>query len=303
MNIEDQDFDRDKLFIGSLCKRGHNWNCTGGSLRTIKKRACVECGRITVKQWKEDNSDKYQELRKKYADRYNNLEETKEYKRQHYKANAERYRENHRLQYIANKEAHSAKGKEYYEKNRDNILEYYKKYRAKNRHRLVQISKDYYAENKQVLLKQNKEYREKNREVISERRKLYRQSARAKFIKRAADNRRKSNRSNNRSVSYSTEELKIHLDKFNQQCCYCGTSLDLESRRSWCLDHFIPIAKGGSDCLNNLVPSCHHCNSSKQDRDPWEWYQRHPEFKKSRWAKLLKLINKTQATYNQMPLF
>jgi hypothetical protein len=300
---ENQDFDKGKLFIGSLCKRGHDWNLSGGSLRTIKKRACVECGRITAKKWVKDNPEKHQELKKKYADKYNNLETTKESKKRHYQANAQRYKESHHLQYIANKEAHSAKSKEYYEKNKDKILEYYKEYRAENRDRLLQVSKDYHAKNREASLRQNKEYRDANKEIISERRKIYRQSIRARFIKRASENRRRSRRDNNRSVAYSTEELKIHLDKFGQECCYCGMNLDMELRKSWCLDHFIPIASGGSDCLNNLVPSCHYCNSSKQDRDPWDWYQKHPQFKKSRWVKLLKLIGKTQSTYNQMPLF
>ena len=297
--MENQEFDETKLFVGSLCKRGHDWNSTGGSLRTIGKRSCVECGKITVKQWRKDNPEQDKKLRKKY----NNQERIKELKKKHHQANAEKYKESHRSWYIANKEAHRAKSIKYYEENREAILEYYKEYRAKNRDRLVQVSKDYYAKNKETLVKQNKEYRDANKEVISQQRKIYRESIRARFVKRASENRRRNRKKNNRAVPYSTEDLKAHLEKFNQECCYCGISLDLELRRSWCLDHFIPIARGGSDCLNNLVPSCHHCNSSKQDRDPWEWYQKHPKFKKSRWVKLLNLINKTESTYNQMPLF
>lgn len=40
------DFNPDKHFLGSLCKRGHSWQDTGQSLRLIKNRTCLECARM-----------------------------------------------------------------------------------------------------------------------------------------------------------------------------------------------------------------------------------------------------------------
>jgi hypothetical protein len=48
-------------------------------------------------------------------------------------------------------------------------------------------------------------------------------------------------------------------------CVYCG-------RTSQIMDHVIPWARGGADDLSNLVPACHPCNSSKNDRTPAEWW-------------------------------
>lgn len=40
------EFDELKYFLGSICKRGHDWNETGHSLRTIGKRDCFDCDRM-----------------------------------------------------------------------------------------------------------------------------------------------------------------------------------------------------------------------------------------------------------------
>ena len=37
------------------------------------------------------------------------------------------------------------------------------------------------------------------------------------------------------------------------------------------VDHIIPVAKGGSDDLENLVAACKRCNSAKQDKMPDEF--------------------------------
>lgn len=48
-------------------------------------------------------------------------------------------------------------------------------------------------------------------------------------------------------------------------CFYCGKDADQ-------IDHIIPTSKGGSDRLDNVVPCCRSCNSSKQDKDVYDWY-------------------------------
>lgn len=50
-------------------------------------------------------------------------------------------------------------------------------------------------------------------------------------------------------------------DKFT--CRYCGRQSDLVPL---CLDHIIPVAKGGTDDEANLITSCVDCNSGKSDK-------------------------------------
>lgn len=53
---------------------------------------------------------------------------------------------------------------------------------------------------------------------------------------------------------------------YTQVCEYCGAAAEHA-------DHFIPLAKDGLHCRDNLVPACSPCNLSKQARDPIEWLE------------------------------
>jgi 5-methylcytosine-specific restriction endonuclease McrA len=47
------------------------------------------------------------------------------------------------------------------------------------------------------------------------------------------------------------------------KCCYCGRAA---TRAELHVDHFVPIAAGGSDDIDNLRAACADCNSGKSDR-------------------------------------
>jgi len=53
------------------------------------------------------------------------------------------------------------------------------------------------------------------------------------------------------------------------RCQYCGRSSSdgdviLE------VDHIVPVSKGGTNDLNNLITSCRECNRGKGAREPWQ---------------------------------
>lgn len=49
------------------------------------------------------------------------------------------------------------------------------------------------------------------------------------------------------------------------KCAYCGSEAKLT------LDHLLPKSRGGSDSGDNLVYCCQKCNSSKHNKDYFEW--------------------------------
>lgn len=53
---------------------------------------------------------------------------------------------------------------------------------------------------------------------------------------------------------------KLVYAKYDSHCAYCGIYLDIEDME---IDHFFPKAKGGSENIENLMPSCHVCNRYK----------------------------------------
>jgi hypothetical protein len=56
------------------------------------------------------------------------------------------------------------------------------------------------------------------------------------------------------------------LERDNHTCHYCG-----EKPEQMCADHVIPLSRGGSNEMDNLVACCLPCNSSKSDRLLSEW--------------------------------
>jgi len=101
----------------------------------------------------------------------------------------------------------------------------------------------------------------------------------------------------NHSVKFARSEVSIHFASFGDDCGYCGKTCKPT------LDHFIPLSRGGSNCLSNLVPACRECNSSKRANDPKEWFQEQPFYDAKRWKAILKALGKTEKTYSQVPLF
>lgn len=53
------------------------------------------------------------------------------------------------------------------------------------------------------------------------------------------------------------------------QCWYCGSSTN--PYVDFCIDHLIPLARGGEDEIENFVPSCSYCNQRKAASLLDEW--------------------------------
>lgn len=69
----------------------------------------------------------------------------------------------------------------------------------------------------------------------------------------------------------------ILFDKYGGKCAYCGVDLE----KGWNVDHIKSPIFGGTNDLDNLNPSCRHCNNYKSYND-LESYRR----------QLYKLLNK-----------
>ncbi|MFS2982759.1 HNH endonuclease [Bacteroides fragilis] len=54
---------------------------------------------------------------------------------------------------------------------------------------------------------------------------------------------------------------EIVFKRDNYTCFYCGRS-DCKME----IDHLLPVSRGGSDNISNLVTSCRRCNAQKHDK-------------------------------------
>jgi len=95
------------------------------------------------------------------------------------------------------------------------------------------------------------------------------------------------------------EDLKIE-----KKCVYCGSTENLSK------DHIIPPKKLNppADCkllfeIHNIIWACKGCNSSKGDKDLYEWYgvknrNKIPRLAEGKYLKLAYACNKCRGTLN-----
>lgn len=62
------------------------------------------------------------------------------------------------------------------------------------------------------------------------------------------------------SVKISPKKRAAVLEKTSGHCAYCGVGLTDET---FCIDHVHPRFHGGTNQIDNLLPACSYCNSSK----------------------------------------
>lgn len=264
MNIID--FDKDKFYLGSLCKRLHEWNYTGKTLRRKDNKGCPECQKEVYKEhivndpnW---NKKKYQSIR----------------------------------------ETSLRCSREFHQKNPEYRKQYNQRYQELNRDRIKQQRKQQYNEKKEQILAANrvrlrKYYADNCERIRAKRRNKYKQNLdyyRPLYALYAR--KRRAAKQNNHHAAYNFEQIQNLYNQFNNRCAYC------KSKEKLTLDHFIPLSQGGPDCLGNFIPACSSCNSSKHNADPMEWYKRQPFYSVKNWKKILKVLGKTESTYNQIPL-
>lgn len=123
--------------------------------------------------------------------------------------------------------------------------------RAKDRHphATAEYSKRYYARHRDRCAAKDRRYREENYEKVIacvERRRARELTAEGEFTGR---------------------DIIALIRQFGRTCFYCGAS----KLKKFDVDHFIPLARGGSNWPSNLVISCKPCNASKGAKMPWEW--------------------------------
>lgn len=66
---------------------------------------------------------------------------------------------------------------------------------------------------------------------------------------------------------YTWAEFMRILSRFDRRCAYCEQPIEGQADP----DHVVPLSKGGSNSITNILPSCRLCNSDKRDLLLAEW--------------------------------
>lgn len=118
-------------------------------------------------------------------------------------------------------------------------------------------------ENKDKIKERNKKWYADNIESIRIKSKAYRQSDVGRVVCTAKTQKRRAILKSLDDGTVTKESLFLLKEKQDNKCYHCGCELDFKAKNKVHLDHLIPISKGGSNSISNVVWSCKSCNLRK----------------------------------------
>ena len=96
----------------------------------------------------------------------------------------------------------------------------------------------------------------------------------------------------------SEKEWKSCLEYFNNECAYCGMTLEDHLKLYKQQLHKEHKNHDGGNDLSNCVPSCRSCNSKKHDKIFDNWYNKsNPNYTLKRYRKIHKWLNEDYKLY------
>ena len=154
-------------------------------------------------------------------------------------------REYMRKRYAADPQQVLATNKAWYQRNRERLLEYDRRHRLANRDEIR--AKDRarnrarYAADPAAAQRYLKEWRRRNPEKSHA------------YVRAATIKRRRAAG----GQSFTAAEWLALLAHHDGSCAYCGCKILIE------IDHRIPLTRGGSNLIDNILPACRRCNRRK----------------------------------------
>ncbi|PEU21321.1 hypothetical protein CN526_26940 [Bacillus wiedmannii] len=162
----------------------------------------------------------------------------RKYKRKYYEENKEK-----------NKEKESAYKRKYYEENKEKVLAHTRKWKEENKERVLEYKRKYYEENKEKELARASKWQEENKDKVKMR--SQRRRARKKAL----------------PATWTLEQKEEMMEYFDRRCALTGETDITE-------EHAIPLSIGhGGTVHGNMWTLCSRLNSSKYNKNIFEWFE------------------------------
>lgn len=265
-------FDATRYKLGTLCKRGHAWPGTAQSLRRkgkTKDGVCLECEKLHIV-----NRDSTEEKRNKRVERQ------KEWMREHRKIV--------RAEFVA--QGLTTRGtKPIHRSNLEVAIE-----RAGQCPSVAQLvmaeQRRYWRENPELKTEHDRQWSQANWWL------QYQINPELRIRTREKSKRRKARIREQTAHQIKPAQLITRFNLFNNRCAYCEALGDLH------IEHVVPISKGGTHALGNIVPACSTCNFSKRDKEVEQWYKAQTFFTRKRWDKICSILGWNKSSIGQLAL-
>lgn len=196
---------------------------------------------------------------------------------------AKKYREVHREEYLHKQRikdtARREQRRQYYLAHREKILDQVRhngqKYRAKHREELrrkrrfydanrAELRKQRYELHREEILAYHRHYNLTHQEQKRRYQQLHREQGRIRAHKRRARKRAS-------HQHHTVQQIREQYARQRGRCYYCTQKVKWGDHH---IEHVIPLSRGGSNDISNIVISCAPCNLSKGSKLPHEWGKR-----------------------------
>lgn len=155
---------------------------------------------------------------------------------------------------------------------------------------LVAAQREYWKECPdayQEYVKQRSAERHRWRQMTDESYRLYH---------RQKSKRRKAQMRDSVAIQIKGRQVRERFRQFDNRCAYCGCTGDLH------IEHVVPISKGGTHAIGNIIPACKDCNFSKAANEAESWYRAQPFFSELRWRKICRVLGWGRSSVGQLAL-
>jgi 5-methylcytosine-specific restriction endonuclease McrA len=176
--------------------------------------------------------------------------------------------------YAKHAEERKRKAREYYAKNRAARQAYARAHAEKNHEQVLLSARESYQRNKPARDAANKAWAAANPDKCRAIRARWAEAnpekdrvAKRKWDKSNPEKKRETKRRRRARLAglpgdgFTRAEWRELVDQLDHRCVYCLGKFD-----KLCADHITPVASGGADSIENIVPACRRCNTRKQAR-------------------------------------
>ena len=128
------------------------------------------------------------------------------------------------------------------------------RWRKENRDRLRDYERNYRAKHREQAREKTRRWRQRNVDRVCAQARLWRKLNPERHAFLSAKRRA---RVMGASGSHTEAEWRALLSAYGFRCAYCGVDGKLTR------DHIVPLIRGGSNDISNIVPACPRCNALK----------------------------------------
>jgi len=163
-------------------------------------------------------------------------------------------------------ESHKEQRRIYDKQRQPQKTEYARQYRQTEKNKAYR--REYAVQYHQEHPEQKKRYYERHSEEINVQRRQHRKDYPDLYagIDRAHKHKRRAQKRASQGA-YTPQQLQEQMHRQKSKCYYCKMKLGM----IYHADHVVPLSRGGSNDISNIVIACPTCNMRKHARLPHEW--------------------------------